>query len=409
MRRLLFVVMLIATVLVFSKSTVEIWVAWTADEFKPIKELVDKFNSSQDEYEAKVLSVSNLAAKFTTALAAGNPPDLIHANDQYISPVVAMGAFIPLDDLVDYGIFKDSVVKAVEYQGHIYGLPIKVNIFGLWWIKETFKKAGLDPNRGPSTLDELVEYAKKLTVFDEEGNLVRWGFDPLVPDWDWPYVWVFHFGGKLIDPKTGEPTIDSPEAIEAFKWIKEYIDSFGFEKVKKFRGGYGPYWSASNVFLTGKLAIFYDGDWVTYAARRYAPEVELGFAPLPSADGVRRCYSEVDIFSIPVGAKNVDGAKAFLRFLSKPENLIVLSKGQISPLKEKYTPEWFYQKRKYARSLEKEIEKCEIIFCPKFPLWHLYLDEIRSAADEIQSGTSSVEDALYSAKRNIIRRLRRSK
>ena len=407
MRRVLVFVLLAFAVLSLSKSTVEIWVSWTADEFKPIKELVDKFNRSQDEYEAKVLSVSNLAAKFTTALAAGNPPDLIHANDQYISPVVAMGAFNALDDLVPTEIFKDFVIDAVKYKGHIYGLPIKVNVFGLWWIKKTFEEAGLDPERGPKTLEELFEYSKKLTVYDENGDLVRWGFDPLVPDWDWPYVWVFHFGGKLVD--NGLPAIDSPQAIEAFKWIKNYLDYFGIEKVKKFRGGYGPYWSASNVFLTGKLAIFYDGDWVTYAARRYAPGVELGFSPLPSADGKRRCYSEVDIFAIPVGAKNVEGAKAFLKFLSKPENLIVLSKGQISPLKEEYTPKWFYEKRKYAKMLEKEMKSCEIVFCPKFPLWHLYLDEIRNAADEIQNGTMSVEDALKRAKRNILRRLRKGK
>ncbi len=408
MKRFLLVALMIVSLVIFARSTVEIWVNWTADEFKPIKELVDKFNASQDKYEAKVLSVSNLAAKFTTALAAGNPPDLIHANDQYISPVVAMGAFIPVDDLgVDFSMFKDFVMRAVKYKGHIYGLPIKVNIFGIWWIKKTFEKAGLDPNKGPQTIEELVKYSKKLTVYNKKGELVRWGFDPLVPDWDWPYVWVFHFGGNLVDPKTGMPTIDSPQAIRAFKWLKSYMDSFGLEKVKKFRGGYGPYWSANNVFLTGKLAMFYDGDWVTYAARRYAPSVELGFAPLPSIDGKKRCYSEVDIFSIPVGAKNVEGAKAFLRFLAKPENLIVLSKGQISPLKEEYTPKWFYQKRKYAKILESYMKSCEIVFCPKFPLWNLYLDEIRNAADEIQNGTMSVEAALKRAERNIMRRLRR--
>ncbi len=408
MRRIFLIIVLSLVLVIFAKSTVEIWVSWTADEFKPIKELVDKFNASQDKYEAKVLSVSDLAAKFTTALAAGNPPDLLHANDQYISPVVAMGAFMPVDNLgVDFGMFKDFVMNAVRYKGHVYGLPIKVNIFGLWWKKGVFKKAGLDPDKGPQTLDELVEYSKKLTIYNEKGELVRWGFDPLVPDWNWPYVWVFHFGGHLIDPKTGLPTIDSPQAIRAFRWVKNYVDSFGMEKAKKFRGGYGPYWSANNIFLTDKLAMFYDGDWVTYAARRYAPGVELGFTPLPSVDGKRRCYSEVDIFAIPVGAKNVEGAKAFLRFLARPENLIVLSKGQISPLKEEYTPSWFFTERKYAKMLENEMKKCQIVFCPKFPLWHLYIDEIKNAADEIQNGTESVEEALETAERNIMRRLRK--
>lgn len=84
MKKLLVLLVMLFVVLAFSKPVVEIWVTWTGDEYKAIENLVKKFNQSQEEYIAKVISVSNLAVKFTTALAAGNPPDLIHANDQYI-------------------------------------------------------------------------------------------------------------------------------------------------------------------------------------------------------------------------------------------------------------------------------------------------------------------------------------
>ncbi len=410
MRKLLILLMTFLVVLAFSRSVVEIWVTWTGDEYRIIEDLVKKFNQSQEEYTAKVISVSNLAVKFTTALAAGNPPDLVHANDQYIAPIVAMGGFMPLDDMnVNLEQFQDFVVESVKYNGHIYAFPIKVSIFGIWWNKDVFKKAGLDPDKGPQSLEELVEYSKKLTKYDEEGNLVRWGFDPLVPQWNWPYVWVYHFGGKLIDPETGNITIDSPEAVKTFKWVLDYLKNFGMEKVEKFRGGYGPYWSASNPFVSGKLAIFYDGDWVTHVFRLYAPDAELGFAPLPSIDGKKRCYVEVDVFSIPVGAKNVEGAKKFLEFLSKPENLIKLSGGQLSPLKEEYTPSSFFKKRRYSRKIMEVLKESEMFFCPKFPLWHLYLEEMDNAVEEMQAGTMSVEEALKTIKRNLERRMRKGK
>ena len=67
MRKLLILLMTFLVILAFSRSVVEIWVTWTGDEYRIIEDLVKKFNQSQEEYTAKVISVSNLAVKFTTA------------------------------------------------------------------------------------------------------------------------------------------------------------------------------------------------------------------------------------------------------------------------------------------------------------------------------------------------------
>ena len=48
--------------------------------------------------------------------------------------------------------------------------------------KDYFKEAGLDPNSPPETWEELYDYAKKLVVMDDSGNVERGGFDVPISD-----------------------------------------------------------------------------------------------------------------------------------------------------------------------------------------------------------------------------------
>ena len=67
------------------------------------------------------------------------------------------------------------LVSAAKVDGKYYALPTAVRSLALIWNKDLFKKAGLDPEIPPKTLDELVEYAQKLTRYDKAGTLVEEG------------------------------------------------------------------------------------------------------------------------------------------------------------------------------------------------------------------------------------------
>ena len=59
--------------------------------------------------------------------------------------------------------------------GKTYGIPFQRSTPVLYWNKEAFKDAGLDPNKAPATWDEMVSFGKKLTKKDASGNVTQWG------------------------------------------------------------------------------------------------------------------------------------------------------------------------------------------------------------------------------------------
>ena len=67
------------------------------------------------------------------------------------------------------------IVQQMKVDGKYYALPTAVRSLALFWNKTLFKEAGLDPDRPPATLDELVDYAKKLTKRSPNGDLLQEG------------------------------------------------------------------------------------------------------------------------------------------------------------------------------------------------------------------------------------------
>ena len=88
--------------------------------------------------------------------------------------------------------------KMGSYKGEVWGVPSTPTTIALYWNKDLFRAAGLDPERPPRTIAELNAMSDKLTVYDAAGNLKQVGFLPQqVGGWVWAFPqW---FGGGLFD------------------------------------------------------------------------------------------------------------------------------------------------------------------------------------------------------------------
>src|SRR5262249_51637783 len=152
--------------------------------------------------------------KISAAIAAGSPPDIVHFVLSTAVPEFAhRGALIDLTALLDKDVPGwDKLLypygKAVaSYNGKVYSIASASFNLGLLWNQDIFKEAGLDPKVGPKTLEDLTDWAAKLTKVDASGNIQRMGFIP-----DYPgagngqfvnlilYGWAF--GGDWYDDKT---------------------------------------------------------------------------------------------------------------------------------------------------------------------------------------------------------------
>lgn len=137
-----------------------------------------------------------------------------------------MDAVIPLDDFIakDGGQeyiddFIPAFMKNSYYDGKTYSIPFQRSTIIMYYNKDQFKEAGLDPEKPPTNWDELREYAKKLTVTDASGNVSRWGV--MIP-MDDPFMFYGFCRQNSNDPQSqimaedGKSVyFDTPENAEA--------------------------------------------------------------------------------------------------------------------------------------------------------------------------------------------------
>jgi len=92
----------------------------------------------------------------------------------------------------------------------------------LYYNKEAFRQAGLDPERPPQNWQELITYAEKLTVKNAAGEVERWGLE--IPTSGFPY-WLFQGfalqnGKNLMSDDGKEVYFDTPGNVEALQlWV----------------------------------------------------------------------------------------------------------------------------------------------------------------------------------------------
>jgi multiple sugar transport system substrate-binding protein len=359
------------------KVTLTVWSRWSGDEFNVFKAITDAYDAANENVTIELTSVSELDTKFLTAAAGGTPPDLVHTMSHGVSTWAEKNGIQSIDDITQYGvdlsIFVDKFLEMGKSKGKLYSLPITPGVVALYWNKTLYKEAGLDPEKPPKTIAELNEYIKKLTKYDDAGEIVQLGLDPLTPGW-WPAAWCYFFGGKLYDPATNKITANDPGNIAAYNWLRDFTKTYGMEKLQAFRAGFGPYWSAENCFVTGKVAMSYDGNWKANMINSFKADLNWGVTPFPSIDGKQRAYIEGDYLSIPTGIKYPKEAKKLLAYLVKPENLEQLNIGQWKIPALKTLGESFYANHpnKNVKAFSDILQKSELFTWPAISVWNYY-------------------------------------
>jgi sn-glycerol 3-phosphate transport system substrate-binding protein len=167
--------------------------------------------------------------KALTAHKSGEPPQtaIILSTDMFT--LIDEDAILPFDDVLkgpeDQAWLKSffpAFMKNSQTGGKTWGIPFQRSTIVLYWNKELFKEAGLDPNKPPATWAEQVEYAKKLTKRDASGNATQWGIQ--VPSSGFPY-WLFQGfttqNDVLLMNEAGTETYyDKPAVVDALQyWV----------------------------------------------------------------------------------------------------------------------------------------------------------------------------------------------
>jgi sn-glycerol 3-phosphate transport system substrate-binding protein len=167
--------------------------------------------------------------KALTAHKSGQPPvtAILLSTDMYT--LIDEDAIVPFDDIAASAeekawmkSFYPAFMANSQTGGKTWGIPFQRSTIVLYWNKELFKEAGMDPGRPPATWKEMLEYAQKLTKRDASGNVTQYGLQ--IPSSGFPY-WLFQGlttpnGVELMNAAGTETYFDRPEVIDALAfWV----------------------------------------------------------------------------------------------------------------------------------------------------------------------------------------------
>jgi len=201
----------------------------------PITKLIDAMAADfeKDNPSIKVKPVyagtyQETLVKLITAHKSGTPPALsvVLSTDMFTliddDAIVAFDEFLKTDDDKAWmASFFPAFMQNSRAAGKTWGAPFQRSTVVLYWNKDLFKEAGLDPEKAPSNWAEQLEFAKKLTK-GEGGNVSQWGLQ--VPSTGFPY-WLFQgfstqAGAILMNEEGNRTFFDKPEVVEALTyWV----------------------------------------------------------------------------------------------------------------------------------------------------------------------------------------------
>ncbi|MDT4762189.1 extracellular solute-binding protein [Sphaerochaeta sp. PS] len=190
----------------------------------------------------------------------GDKVDVIFGEIDWVPGLVDTGLAAPIRDILPPEFVNDfypDVLKSFEVNGQPYGIPLYVSPYVLYYNKDLFKQAGLDPNTPPKTYTEMLSYAEKLSKLkDANGNKV-YAFGQTTASVPVSgaslNAMVFNFGGQVLDAQ-GKLSVDNQGFKDAISMV-QLLDQKGYNpqnaKLKDLR----------NLFALGQLAMYYDQSW----------------------------------------------------------------------------------------------------------------------------------------------------
>ena len=232
----------LASVIALAQAPVEVSFFYPVAVGGPITKVVDNYAADFEKENPNIKvkpiytgTYQDSITKALTAVKSGEPPvtSILLSSDMYT--LIDEDAIVPFDELVKTAddqawlkSFYPGFMENSQTGGKTWGIPFQRSTIVLYYNKEAFKEAGLDPNKPPANWKEMVDYAQKLTKRDASGRVTQWGVQ--IPSSGFPY-WLFQAlaienGVNLMNAVGTETYYDKPEVIEALRYWVDLVNKY---------------------------------------------------------------------------------------------------------------------------------------------------------------------------------------
>ena len=245
--------------------------------------------------------------QFLSAVASGEPPELVYADRDQIGSLAARGAILPLErciegEGIDMDQFREAAVGQVTLDGEVYGIPEFNQVQVTMANADLLSGAGvaIDDVNG-SDRDAMTQANLALTKSDG-GSLSVIGVDSKLPEF--LPLWVAAAGGSILSDDGRTAMLDSQEAIDSLTWaVGIYDDQGGFSKVKAFRDS-ADFFGEGNQFATNVLGAMPMEQWYINVLNEVSPDAPLAFDTVRTTSGEPIAFAGGSAWAIPSGTEN---------------------------------------------------------------------------------------------------------
>ena len=327
LKKLMAATALISALMVSSASaeTVTMWVrSGIGDSFK---EVVKAYNAKGgDTVEMTEVPFAELVQKYATAIAGGQAPDALSLDLIYNPAFAAAGQ---LEDLTDwakalpyFNSLSPSHVKLGTYDGKVYGMPLSVETSIFAWNKDLYKKAGLDPERAPTTWEEITANAEKIRALGGDtygfyfsgggcGGCMIFTFTPL----------TWGAGADILSEDSKTATLDTPQMRKAIEIYRNLVAKDTVPAGSQSDNG-----ANFLSFTNGKIGQQSLGAFAIGTLVTQHPEINFGVTLIPSVDGKTSSFAGGDNFVVTKGTPKLESVKKFLEYTYSLEGQKILAK-----------------------------------------------------------------------------------
>lgn len=303
-------------------STLTLWTRAPLE--KQANLLVDAYNAShENQVELTVVPNDDYVAKVGAAAGSDGLPDLFAADIVYVPNWVKQGLFQDITANIDGLDFKDEINKghlsAGTAEGKEYVLPFVLDLSMLFWNKELFAEAGLDPEKAPTTLQEYADAAKAIQALDKPdvyGTATGLNCGGcLVFTW-FPSIWAS--GDEVMNEDGTESLLNGDSAKAVYDTFQDLWASGAVLPSSKDEAG--PTWTAG--FTEGKVGLmFYPATLLS------STPFDAGVAGIPGVDGGASTFVGGDGIGVSKDSKKAAQAWNFLNWMmSEDAQVEVLAK-----------------------------------------------------------------------------------
>ena len=299
----------------------------------PLTKVVDgyvaKFKAANPGIEVEAVYSGNYndtTTKSLTAAKSGTPPTVAVLLATDIYTFLDEGVIEPFDSFIKtdedrkwVAGFMPAFLKSAQVDGKLWSAPFQRSTAVLYWNKKAFAEGGLDPEKYPTTWDEMVAYGKAVLRKDASGKVTRWGVG--IPGNVGSSQWLFgalaaQNGASLFKEDGTQTFLSDPKVVEALQF---WVD------LSKVHGIHPPgiqEWGTTPAdFLEGRIAMIWTTTGNLTNIKRSAG-FDFGVAPYPgkvrpaSVLGGGNFY----IFS-KASAAEKEAAFRFVKFMTSDELL----------------------------------------------------------------------------------------